>query len=438
MRILYVIHKFLPFSSTGVENYTYLLAKRLSSNHDVLVYTSQFDPLQNKYSTFEYKYDEVNVKGFYHDSVHKKFESTYSDPVLNERFFELISEYKPDLVHFQHLLFHSIGYSDILQSKGIPAVLTVHDFHYYCPNLGQKLFLGRYPCKRKTPLKCALCYRTSKVNISTFDRKIYKEVVKSSFIKDLSLLVPELSIVVKSLRVFQIHPTPEEIIEREKAMLGFLGRMNLIISPSRYYKDFYYRFSGHPEIVYLDYGFEENISPKQSKIRGERLKLGFVGTISRHKGAHLIIDLAKKFKDSIKVYVWGNDKNDLILSKRLKNQNNIEYKGEFKPEEKEEAYRSIDYLIVPSIWEENSPLVIHESLLYGTPVIASKRGGNVELIKEGKNGFLFDPDIKDSLFKVVYKLLTENIIIDKPDSSMVVSISSHVDAIEELYNKLLS
>jgi glycosyltransferase involved in cell wall biosynthesis len=48
-------------------------------------------------------------------------------------------------------------------------------------------------------------------------------------------------------------------------------------------------------------------------------------------------------------------------------------------------------LVVPSLWMENSPLVVHEALAAGRPVLGSTRGGIPELVEEGKSGFLFDP-----------------------------------------------
>jgi len=46
---------------------------------------------------------------------------------------------------------------------------------------------------------------------------------------------------------------------------------------------------------------------------------------------------------------------------------------------------------VPSLWPENSPLVIHEAFMHGAAVVASRMGGIPELVTHGVNGFLFDP-----------------------------------------------
>ena len=56
-----------------------------------------------------------------------------------------------------------------------------------------------------------------------------------------------------------------------------------------------------------------------------------------------------------------------------------------------EALARLDVLVVPSIWPENSPLVIREAFLAGVPVVASRIGGIPEAVTDGVNGLLFEP-----------------------------------------------
>src|SRR5262249_57931996 len=50
---------------------------------------------------------------------------------------------------------------------------------------------------------------------------------------------------------------------------------------------------------------------------------------------------------------------------------------------------NIDWVIVPSIWWENSPLVIQEAFAYGKPVICSDIGGMAEKVTDRVNGLHF-------------------------------------------------
>ncbi|MGV9206416.1 MAG: glycosyltransferase, partial [Promethearchaeia archaeon] len=67
----------------------------------------------------------------------------------------------------------------------------------------------------------------------------------------------------------------------------------------------------------------------------------------------------------------------------------------------------IDVLIVPSLWFENSPLVIHEGIEANIPIITSDLGGMAELVKHGKNGLLFEPRNPDDLHRKMKRFIHE-------------------------------
>jgi glycosyltransferase involved in cell wall biosynthesis len=50
----------------------------------------------------------------------------------------------------------------------------------------------------------------------------------------------------------------------------------------------------------------------------------------------------------------------------------------------------IDWVLVPSIWWENSPMVIQEAFVYGRPVICSGIGGMAEKVRDGVDGLHAD------------------------------------------------
>ena len=54
-----------------------------------------------------------------------------------------------------------------------------------------------------------------------------------------------------------------------------------------------------------------------------------------------------------------------------------------------QVFDQVDCIVVPSIWEENSPLVIQEALQAKVPVITSEKGGMGELVQDGVNGLTF-------------------------------------------------
>ncbi len=62
---------------------------------------------------------------------------------------------------------------------------------------------------------------------------------------------------------------------------------------------------------------------------------------------------------------------------------------------------AIDWVVVPSIWWENAPLVIQEAQLHRRPVIASGIGGMAEMVEHGRTGLHVRPNDAGDLAKVM-------------------------------------
>ena len=68
---------------------------------------------------------------------------------------------------------------------------------------------------------------------------------------------------------------------------------------------------------------------------------------------------------------------------------NLRWLGWADAGEVRRAMQQATALIVPSLWPDNSPMVIYEACAAGLPVVASRVGGIPELVSEGENGLLF-------------------------------------------------
>ena len=114
--------------------------------------------------------------------------------------------------------------------------------------------------------------------------------------------------------------------------------------------------------------------------------------------------------------------------------------GEFNYLEIAKIFSEIDILVVPSIWYENSPLVIQESFISKTPVIASRIGGITESIIDGENGLLFNPGDANDLQEKIQYLIDNPEIIEKFKENIpkVKSIEDNASEIEDIYNKLIA
>src|SRR5207247_10243662 len=68
---------------------------------------------------------------------------------------------------------------------------------------------------------------------------------------------------------------------------------------------------------------------------------------------------------------------------------NVTLAGRFEHADLPRLLANVDWVVVPSSWWENSPLVIQEAFLHGRPVICGDIGGMAEKVKDGINGLHF-------------------------------------------------
>lgn len=122
----------------------------------------------------------------------------------------------------------------------------------------------------------------------------------------------------------------------------------------------------------------------------------FIGRLSEEKGINILINLAKGLSQyKIKIVGDGPLRNTLVDEISLLS--NVHYYGYQEKEVIEEMMRESKYLLIPSIWYENNPMVILEALAMGLPVIGTNRGGIPELIAKIR-GVIFEPkDLEGSL-----------------------------------------
>jgi glycosyltransferase involved in cell wall biosynthesis len=79
--------------------------------------------------------------------------------------------------------------------------------------------------------------------------------------------------------------------------------------------------------------------------------------------------------------------------------------GPYEAEELSQLMAGIDWVVMGSIWWENSPLVIQEAFKFGRPVICPDIGGMVEKVRHGKGGLNYrardSASLADSIRKAI-------------------------------------
>jgi glycosyltransferase involved in cell wall biosynthesis len=146
------------------------------------------------------------------------------------------------------------------------------------------------------------------------------------------------------------------------------------------------RFTGvvYNGIDHQTYPF--NDSPRDSTLL-------FLSRISREKGTHLAIEVARRLDRPL--IIAGNvhevdaeyfeKEVEPLIDGRL-----IRYVGEAGYLAKRELLANASCLLAPITWDEPFGLFMAESMACGTPVVALRRGAAPELISHGETGFVVE------------------------------------------------
>lgn len=125
----------------------------------------------------------------------------------------------------------------------------------------------------------------------------------------------------------------------------------------------------------------------------------YAGRIIQHKRIDLILKVFAEVKKSIahaELIIAGDGPEKENLMSLSENISDIRWTGELKQYELSSYYRASDVLLLLSEYEGMSHVLL-EAQASGLPAVASDRGGNPEVVKHGKTGFIvpFD-DVKAS------------------------------------------
>jgi glycosyltransferase involved in cell wall biosynthesis len=218
------------------------------------------------------------------------------------------------------------------------------------------------------------------------------------------------------------HPWVPAIERRWKEVKAQLDLVDLFVAPSNFLRERFIEAGmiAADRIVYSDSGFDhgpfEDMPPRRERGDGP-VRLGFIGSIAEQKGVHLIVEAFNELpEDGVECRIYGGltgwpDYVELVRARRA--HLGVRLMGPYVNNKVAEVLRSVDALIVPSRWYENSPLTIHEAFMAGIPVITGDRGGMAELVKHDVNGLHFRMDSAPDLRYQIERLMNEPGLLEK-------------------------
>lgn len=182
--------------------------------------------------------------------------------------------------------------------------------------------------------------------------------------------------------------------------------ISVYIAPSRFMKDTCVSFGVPAERIKVLYNFIDTpISRELPQPRGDYLL--YFGRLSKEKGIDILLQALTQTNDQSILKIAGSGPEEKRLKKLMADlqlENRVEFLGNLSQKELKPLIKEARAIIIPSLWLENMPFSLLESLALGKVVIAAKTGGLGELIKPGITGFLFERADSLNLAKQIDKL----------------------------------
>lgn len=440
-RVLYVCHNHPSVRPGGAEVYALELyeAMRRSKVFEPVLLAKGGPPMSSDRphlgTTIGVVNDDPNQYFFYNDGAHYDFLFGISrQKEIYEKFLpDFLAAFQPEVVHFQHTSF--FGYDMICRAKAsLPRAAIVYTLHEYAPichRNGQMLrTFNQELCRDSSPRRCHECF-------------------------------PEIE--------------PQTFFMRKKFIQSHFSLVDLFLAPSQFLVERYVEWGIPREKIRFEPNGRPPVQAAAERRNGEpRNRFAFFGQINRFKGVDVLLEAINVLKNgrgfemseggrqgsalrmappnfnhpSFNFHFWLHGTNLALESGEFQNRlkillektsDQVTLAGRYDQEELPRLMANIDWVVVPSIWWENSPLVIQEAFQHGRPVICSNVGGMAEKVTDGVNGLHFRVGDPNDLARTIHRAATTAGLWERLHAGIpeVYQMEDHVSSLCRIYRSLI-
>lgn len=430
MKILKVIHGYPMRYNAGSEVYSQTLCHALAERHEVHVFTREEDAFTPDFR-LRREQDAIDPRITVHVVNNPRLKDRYRATEIDQRFAEVLDLVTPDVVHVGHLNHLSTSLLGEAALRKIPIIFTLHDYWLMCPR-GQ--FMQMFPedpadlwaaCDGQEDRKCAeRCYSR------------YFSGAPDELESDIGYWT-------------------DWVMRRMRHVRDMTELVALFVAPARYLHNRFRDQFGLPEwkLVYLDYGFARERMTGRSRVSGEPFTFGYIGTHIPAKGIHNLIQAFGSLQGEVKLRIWGRPRGQdtealkaIAASLPAGLADRVEWLSEYENQEiVRDVFNRCDAIVVPSVWVENSPLVIHEAQQARVPVITANAGGMAEYVDHEVNGLLFEHRSVPAMAEQMQRFVDNPAFAERlgsrgylfSDSEDIPSVAQHALDIEALYKQVI-
>ncbi|WP_308255409.1 glycosyltransferase family 4 protein [Geminocystis sp. GBBB08] len=321
-------------------------------------------------------------------------------------FRSFLDSFAPNVVHFYHYI--HLGLEAIREvhkyAKNIPIIMTLNDYWAICNHNGQMVKISDYKlCYKSDPADCHQCFP---------------------------------------------HKIPEDFQLREMYIKSFFNLVDVFIAPSQFLLERYVNWGiAREKIISLDYG-QPIVTPVPPRklLDEQKNHFAYFGQLNIFKGIFVLLEsiekLTKEIRKNISLDIYGANLElqpksfqDRFWELLNNTKDCVYYHGCYQSAELPQLMANIDWVIVPSIWCEISPLVVEEAFMHKRPVICSNIGGMADKVEHEKSGLHFRVADSTDLANCITRATNEEGLWEKLSSGISerLTIQEVADKTQKLY-----
>lgn len=281
----------------------------------------------------------------------------------------LIARQAPEVVHLHHPLLFGLEGIDLLRRAAPRArlVATLHDYFALCPREGQLLTPDGRRCGGPSPEACRRCFP---------DRPALDVALRDIAVRD-------------TFRAFDTLIAPSRFLRDRFIAAGWDGARIVVL----------------PNAVPAAAPAPHRALPKG----GRRDHFAVFGNVNRYKGTLVALRASARMTRQgiahrLAIHggaAWQTEAFMAEFAAALADAPEARHLGAYLPAEQAVRIAACDWVVVPSIWFENAPLVILEAFRHRRPVICGDVGGMAELVADGRDGLHAAPGDAEALAAVM-------------------------------------
>lgn len=474
MRVLHIGFGYTPFRAGGLIEYAEDLMAAQVANGDTVAYFTA----GRRYLWFRqprlWRWKRGGVQMF--ELINSPLvldEFGSKDPALDmqepysERFLrEVITQFKPDVIHIQELASLPSSVLELVHEAGIPNVMTLQDYLPLCPTFRLYDYLGKVCLQRDVGQKCVPCCATLAGNprhimnmTGNYDlTRFLPRRIASLLWRAKVVLRPITRTLHKRLSRPRGAAAPQAddtsvagdaallFQQRRQLALSRLDKVDALVAQSHRVAEIYRALgvtSDRLRTLHLTVNHLRTVSFRaRTAVATPLTFVTMNGCATIEKGALLLtkaveILIERLPPNSFRLLIFGGIMADARV---LLHHREVEYRGFYRSEELDHILNEADVGIVPSIWEEAYGYTGVEMLAKGVPVIGNSIGGIVDYVKPGVTGWLNLGNTIEGLAAIMREIIEQpeqivalNRTIAENRAGLIKTMELHRGEIEQVY-----